>query len=320
LRNKLKKLLEFIGDRRYTFIGKVTAFAFRNGVNGEVETLCIENLRCLEYEDFGILSNHLWFDIGKFKNLKNISQNTTVKFTGLVNQYKKGTTDSFEIDYTITNIRDDEVINIHDLKLDDIPNDTYVIHTQFDDKILIDEEDYSKVKDYKWIIHEFGEHKNAITYLNDKSGVGKPLAMQNILYPELIGKFKLKDEDYLDLRRENIIFPEEDSLLESTDLENMEDVDVTTSEVNELEENTISDNNSNINPKIETKSNAEGSEETIETYSIDISLSLEEYEIIKTAAFIENEDADDYIRKIILDYSKNTYGDKIIQILAIKDK
>lgn len=104
MRKELGKLMKI----RMSFTAKVGKFGTKKNYHGyEEPTICLCDVKDLVGN---VLTDHLWFTVGKTLAKLNLSENEIIKFDARVNSYLKGYYKN-EYDYKLNNISKIQRIN-----------------------------------------------------------------------------------------------------------------------------------------------------------------------------------------------------------------
>ncbi len=83
-----KKLKEIGMEERKRYVGTVDKFGTRKGFKGLIDTILLINIKLEGSEE--IITDHLWFDLGKQFSDLNLQKGDIIAFNARVAKYKKG--------------------------------------------------------------------------------------------------------------------------------------------------------------------------------------------------------------------------------------
>ena len=82
------KLKEIGMEERKRYVGTVDEFGTRKGFKGLIDTILLINIKLEGSEE--IITDHLWFDLGKQFSDLNLQKGDIIAFNARVAKYKKG--------------------------------------------------------------------------------------------------------------------------------------------------------------------------------------------------------------------------------------
>lgn len=86
---KIRYRLKTLGDKeRHRFCAEVERFGLKNGWKGPEQTILLKNIKLADGEK--ILTDHLWFTVGKQFKALGLEEGDKISFDARVAQYKKG--------------------------------------------------------------------------------------------------------------------------------------------------------------------------------------------------------------------------------------
>lgn len=84
-----RKNLKKLGDQeRHRFIGTVGKFGWKAGWNYPEETIMLKDIKLFSSDE--ILTDHLWFNLGKQFASLNLKEGDVISFDARVGKYRKG--------------------------------------------------------------------------------------------------------------------------------------------------------------------------------------------------------------------------------------
>lgn len=85
MRTELKKITN---QERHRFIGTVSKFGFKAGWYAPEQTILLTNIKL--YDEDKIITDHLWFTMGKQFSQLNLKEGDIISFEARVGKYRKG--------------------------------------------------------------------------------------------------------------------------------------------------------------------------------------------------------------------------------------
>lgn len=82
------KLKEIGMEERKRYVGTVDEFGTRKGFKGLIDTILLINIKLEGSEE--IITDHLWFDLGKQFSDLNLQKGDIIAFNARVAKYKRG--------------------------------------------------------------------------------------------------------------------------------------------------------------------------------------------------------------------------------------
>ena len=82
------KLKQIGTEKRNRYVGTVEKFGIKNGFKGLIDTILLINIKLEGSEE--IITDHLWFDLGKQFSDLNLQKGDIIAFNARVAKYKKG--------------------------------------------------------------------------------------------------------------------------------------------------------------------------------------------------------------------------------------
>ena len=90
------KLKQIGTEKRNRYVGTVEKFGIKNGFKGLIDTILLINIKLEGSEE--IITDHLWFNLGKQFSDLNLQKGDVIAFNARVAKYKKGYYGSRELE------------------------------------------------------------------------------------------------------------------------------------------------------------------------------------------------------------------------------